>query len=235
VQVKCAVEGRVIGLHEVACGAVSGKSLARTRYVVGNGMDAGSVAPTRTTSDGTSVHSGPALNSMRGPTHAAGPHLCASRAHIEAATRSGAPRRAAGALQRLAETTRASGTDWALGIEVRSRALLSQNKAADDLYREAIDRLGRTRLRVELGRAHLLYGEWLRRQRPSSSSSPSRTPAGPPSSAPRPAPSASASGPCSRASWPGCCTRLGAGSPDRTAAARSHSREGDAVALAGAG
>jgi DNA-binding CsgD family transcriptional regulator/tetratricopeptide (TPR) repeat protein len=83
---------------------------------------------------------------------------------IEAATRSGASERAAGALQRLSATARASGTDWALGVEARSRALASDGETAETLYREAIDRLGRTRLRVELGRAHLLYGEWLRRE-----------------------------------------------------------------------
>ena len=83
---------------------------------------------------------------------------------IEAAVRSGQAARAAAALDLLVETTRASGTDWALGTEARSRALLSRNQAAEDLYREAIDRLGRTDLRVELARAHLLYGEWLRRQ-----------------------------------------------------------------------
>jgi hypothetical protein len=65
---------------------------------------------------------------------------------------------------RLSETTRASGTDWALGIEARSRALVTEGRVAEHLYREAIDRLGRTRIRVELARAHLLYGEWLRRQ-----------------------------------------------------------------------
>ncbi len=80
---------------------------------------------------------------------------------IEAATRSGVPERAAGALKWLLPTTRASGTDWALGVEARSRALVSEDEA---LYREAIDRFGRTRLRVDLARAHLLYGEWLRRQ-----------------------------------------------------------------------
>jgi DNA-binding CsgD family transcriptional regulator len=84
---------------------------------------------------------------------------------IEAAARSAVPERAAGALQRLSGIARACGTDWALGAEARSRALVSDGAAAENLYREAIDRLGRTRLRVELGRAHLLYGEWLRRQR----------------------------------------------------------------------
>jgi DNA-binding CsgD family transcriptional regulator len=83
---------------------------------------------------------------------------------IEAAARSGASERAAGALPRLSATARASGTDWALGVEARSRALASDGETAETLYREAIDRLGRTRLRVELGRAHLLYGEWLRRE-----------------------------------------------------------------------
>jgi DNA-binding CsgD family transcriptional regulator len=84
---------------------------------------------------------------------------------IEAASRSGQAARAAGALDRLAETTRASGTDWALGTEARLRALLGRNEVAEDSYREALERLGRTGLRIELARAHLLYGEWLRRQR----------------------------------------------------------------------
>jgi DNA-binding CsgD family transcriptional regulator len=84
---------------------------------------------------------------------------------IEAAVRSGQAARAADALDRLVETTRASGTDWALGTEARSRALLAGDQAAEDLYREAIGRLGRTGLRIELARAQLLYGEWLRRQR----------------------------------------------------------------------
>jgi DNA-binding CsgD family transcriptional regulator len=84
---------------------------------------------------------------------------------IEAAVRSGVPERAAGALQRLSVIARACGTDWVLGAEARSRALVSDGAAAENLYREAIDRLGRTRLRMELGRAHLVYGEWLRRQR----------------------------------------------------------------------
>ena len=82
---------------------------------------------------------------------------------IEAAVRSGNTQTASDALERLAETTQAGGTDYGLGLEARSRALLSDGEAANGLYREAIDRLSRTRLRPELARAHLLYGEWLRR------------------------------------------------------------------------
>ena len=84
---------------------------------------------------------------------------------IEAAARSGEAELAADALGRLSQTTAASGTDWALGIEARSRALLTDGEAAEPLYRQAIERLERTRIRVELARAHLLYGEWLRRER----------------------------------------------------------------------
>jgi DNA-binding CsgD family transcriptional regulator len=83
---------------------------------------------------------------------------------VEAAARSEDMARARGALDRLAEATSAAETDWGLGIAARSRALLSEGEAAQRLYREAIDRLGRTRLRPELARAHLLYGEWLRRE-----------------------------------------------------------------------
>jgi len=83
---------------------------------------------------------------------------------VEAAARIGDAGLSRAALRRLTETTRPAGTDWAFGIEARCRALLSEGAAADDLYREAIDRLSRTRLRPELARAHLLYGEWLRRQ-----------------------------------------------------------------------
>ena len=82
----------------------------------------------------------------------------------EAAALSAVPERADGALEWLSGSARASGTHWALGIEARSRALVSEGEAAEDLYRTAVDRLGRTRLRVELARAYLLYGEWLRRQ-----------------------------------------------------------------------
>ncbi len=84
---------------------------------------------------------------------------------IEAAARSGKAELAVDALDQLSQTTAASGTDWALGVEARSRALLTEGEAAEPLYRQAIEALERTRVRVELARAHLLYGEWLRRQR----------------------------------------------------------------------
>jgi DNA-binding CsgD family transcriptional regulator len=82
---------------------------------------------------------------------------------IEAAARIGKMPMAVDAMARLAETTQAGGTDLALEIEARSRALVTEGQAAEGWYAEAIDRLGRTRLRPELARAHLLYGEWLRR------------------------------------------------------------------------
>jgi DNA-binding CsgD family transcriptional regulator/tetratricopeptide (TPR) repeat protein len=83
---------------------------------------------------------------------------------VEAAARSGNVELAHNALERLAETTQPAANDVALGIEARCRALLSGDAAADELYREATDRLSRTRLRPELARTHLLYGEWLRRE-----------------------------------------------------------------------
>jgi DNA-binding CsgD family transcriptional regulator len=83
---------------------------------------------------------------------------------IEAATRTGDTVIAGDALTRLAEFTQAGRTDFGLGIEARSRALLSEGEVAGNLYQQAIDRLGRTKLRPELARAHLLYGEWLRRE-----------------------------------------------------------------------
>jgi DNA-binding CsgD family transcriptional regulator len=97
--------------------------------------------------------------------HEEGPAIWTLSELIEAAVRSGQPHFADGALERIVETTRAAGTDWALGIEARGRALLSDGDEADGLYRESIERLGRTRLRVDVARAHLLYGEWLRRER----------------------------------------------------------------------
>jgi ATP/maltotriose-dependent transcriptional regulator MalT len=84
---------------------------------------------------------------------------------IEAAVRSGVPEQAAGTLERLSNSTGAGGSDWALGIQAAAQALLSDGEGAERLYREAIDRLARTRVRWSLARAHLLYGEWLRRRR----------------------------------------------------------------------
>jgi DNA-binding CsgD family transcriptional regulator len=84
---------------------------------------------------------------------------------VEAATRSGTPEVASATLTRLEDRTLAASTDWALGILARSRALMIEGEDADAFYREAIERLERTRIRVELARARLLYGEWLRRER----------------------------------------------------------------------
>jgi ATP/maltotriose-dependent transcriptional regulator MalT len=84
---------------------------------------------------------------------------------VEAAARSGKSDEAMEALQRLAEATLASGSDWGLGILARSRALLCSTEEAESYYLEAIERLGRTTLLGELARARLVYGEWLRRQK----------------------------------------------------------------------
>ena len=84
---------------------------------------------------------------------------------VEAAVRSGKLEAAKETLGWITAMTSASGTDWALGIEARSRALVSDDRTAEPLYREAIDRLARTRVRTDLARAVLLYGEWLRRRR----------------------------------------------------------------------
>ena len=83
---------------------------------------------------------------------------------VEAGVRSNNREVASDALRQLEERTRAGGTDWALGIRARSQALLSDGKADEALYREAIDRLARSRIAVHLGRAQLVYGEWLRRE-----------------------------------------------------------------------
>jgi len=83
---------------------------------------------------------------------------------VESAARSGRDRTAAAALERLSALTEASGTDWALGVEASKRALLCSGATAEGLHREAIERLSRTLVRVELARAQLLYGEWLRRE-----------------------------------------------------------------------
>jgi DNA-binding CsgD family transcriptional regulator len=83
---------------------------------------------------------------------------------IEAGVRGGATDAASAALDRLSERTQSSGTDWALGIEAGSRALLSDGSDAEPLYRESVERLARTRGVVHLARTRLLYGEWLRRE-----------------------------------------------------------------------
>ncbi|MEV5721262.1 LuxR family transcriptional regulator [Amycolatopsis mediterranei] len=83
---------------------------------------------------------------------------------VEAAVRVGDGKTARRALEQLADAAAGCDTDWARGILARSRALLAENAASDDLYREAIERLGRTLLRPDLARAHLLHGEWLRRR-----------------------------------------------------------------------
>ncbi len=84
---------------------------------------------------------------------------------VEAATRTGKARIADEALERLAEATSVGENDWGLGVLARSRALLCEGEAAEKSHREAIERLNRVQLRPELARAHLVYGEWLRRER----------------------------------------------------------------------
>jgi ATP/maltotriose-dependent transcriptional regulator MalT len=83
---------------------------------------------------------------------------------IESAVRSGRPEVAATAYERLAVTARACGTEWALGTLARSGALLATGSTADGLYQQAIEHFGRTRIRIDLARTHLVYGEWLRRE-----------------------------------------------------------------------
>src|SRR6185436_15771953 len=84
---------------------------------------------------------------------------------IEAAVRAGTPDLAADARSRLAQMAGASGTNWALGLAARAEALFLDDQPAEELYVEAVERLGRSRIPVDLARAHLLYGEWLRRRR----------------------------------------------------------------------
>ena len=83
---------------------------------------------------------------------------------VEAAARSGEHELAADALERLRRRTQVAGTEWALGIQARCAALLGDDAIAEDLYRDAIERLGRCHVAFDLARAHLLYGEWLRRR-----------------------------------------------------------------------
>ena len=131
-------EGRVVALAGYAT-AVLNNGLGRYEAAMDGAQ--------RASDDGDFGYSGAAL-----------PEL------IEAATRCGRPDVAAAALLRLEERALAAGTDWALGILARSRALVSAGDAADAFHGEAIERLERTRIRAELARARLLYGEWLRRE-----------------------------------------------------------------------
>ena len=93
-----------------------------------------------------------------------GPPMLLLAELIEAAVRSGQAERAAGPIAQLAEIAHVAGTDWALGTQARAAAMLAEGSTAEQLYREAIERLSRTRGSETLARAHLLYGEWLRRE-----------------------------------------------------------------------
>jgi len=84
---------------------------------------------------------------------------------IEAAVRCGKDDVATSGLERLVDRALATGTPWALGLLARSRALLAEDDNAEALYRTAIDHFAQSDTRPDLGRAHLLYGEWLRRRR----------------------------------------------------------------------
>jgi len=93
-----------------------------------------------------------------------GPSILLLAELIEAAARSGQAERATGPLAQLAEIAHAAGTDWALGTHARATAMLAEGEAAERLYREAVERLSHVKTRATLARAHLLYGEWLRRE-----------------------------------------------------------------------
>jgi ATP/maltotriose-dependent transcriptional regulator MalT len=83
---------------------------------------------------------------------------------VECAARAGRRDVAADALAKLQARTSAAGTPWGLGVSARSAALLADDADAEPLYRSAIEHLGRSRVKVQLARGHLLYGEWLRRK-----------------------------------------------------------------------
>jgi DNA-binding CsgD family transcriptional regulator len=100
---------------------------------------------------------------VEGPTGAALSIWIASE-FIEAAVRSGREERAVGPLARLTEMAEANGTEWSLGLRAARAAMLAEGEAAESLYRESVERLSRTRIRMGTARAHLLYGEWLRRE-----------------------------------------------------------------------
>ncbi|OLT37819.1 hypothetical protein BJF79_28865 [Actinomadura sp. CNU-125] len=146
---------------------------------------------------------------------------------VEAAVRAGRPELAEPVMERLVERTLVAGTDWAAGIGLRSRALLTGGPRAEDLYREAIHRLARTRAVPQLARTRLLYGEWLRRAsrrgdaRASSAAHTRRSPrsARPGSAARRRPPSS----PPAATVPPGRARRRWSGSPRRRRASRGSS------------
>jgi len=108
-----------------------------------------------------------ALAAAEGAAEAArglGPSMLLLAELIEAAARSGQAEHATGPLAQLAEIAYAADTDWALGIHARAAAMLAEGEAAERLYQEAIERLSHIKTRATLARAHLLYGEWLRRE-----------------------------------------------------------------------
>jgi len=98
------------------------------------------------------------------PDRGLGPSILLLGELVEAAVRNRQADRAAAALVHVAEIAHAAGTDWALGVHARAAALVAEGAAAERLYREAIERLSRVQVRATLARAHLLYGEWLRRE-----------------------------------------------------------------------
>ena len=149
---------------------VSGLAEATTRSALARGLGIGLTVThwaTAVVLNGLGRHDealGAAVRASEGPENLAFANWSLVEL-IVAASRCGQGDLAARTLGRLSEMTRASGTEWALGIEAGMRALLHHGRAAERLHLEAIDRLSRTRMRAELARAHLRYGEWLRRDR----------------------------------------------------------------------
>jgi DNA-binding CsgD family transcriptional regulator len=105
-----------------------------------------------------------AAEQAAGAARGLGPSILLLAELIEAAARSGQAERATGPLAKLAEIAHAAGTDWALGTHARAAAMLAEGEAAERLYREAVERLSHVKTCATLARAHLLYGEWLRRE-----------------------------------------------------------------------
>jgi DNA-binding CsgD family transcriptional regulator len=134
----------------------------------GEGLGLASMAWARALLYNSLGHHGKALAAAREATEgppSVGPAVWAVAELIEAAARGGEPAAAHAGAERLTGMARAAGTPWALGVEARCRALLREDASAEELYQEAVDHLGRCRMRLELARAHLTYGEWLRRRR----------------------------------------------------------------------